>query len=162
MTCIRSRAPTQGWVWLRTTPDTADAMTMKLALLAPVVAYAKWVLTMPLIGWGLLIGVIGLGPGGWVPYDQRAVPLCVLFGALAAAYPFSRILRRRPLMNWTIVAISCSPLLFGLFSIARSGILRIRDTSDVVGLVITCTVCLSLPIMSLVDLFLSNRLLRHP
>jgi len=132
----------------------------RLKIAAHIVVAIKLLMAAPCMPWGLLIGVIGLGPDGAVNLEGRVEGLCVFFGAMAVAYPFSLILRRGP-ANYIIVILTALPLGLALYHVLIAGMsvnFRMEDASDLIGLVVVSSICILFPISALADYFLSLRL----
>ncbi len=69
----------------------------------------KYVVAAPCVIWGSLIGVIGIGPDGAVPWSVRPIGLCVLAAGATIAYPLS-LFPYRGFWNWVIALPSGVPL----------------------------------------------------
>ena len=133
-----------------------------MRVVAAIVVTIKLLIAAPCVFCGFLIGVVGLGPEGPVPFNAvRFVALCVFAGGLAAAYPFSLILRPWR-VNWAIVALSALPLLsLGVYAVLTAKVpctFRMEDASDAIRSAIEIAICLLLPLLTLVDLLLSKSL----
>lgn len=83
---------------------------------AIILVLLKCLIALPCVGWGLLIGVFGIGPDGWVPAHFRPIGLCAFFGGAALGFPHS-IWQVNRILHWIIGGLGCSPscLFFALF-----------------------------------------------
>jgi hypothetical protein len=86
----------------------------RLVLLIP-----RLLLAIPCLLWGMVIGVIGIGPDGFVSLECRGIGLCVLFGGIGLGYPFSFV-PLRGFKKWGVAACiaALSALPFCLLLIA--------------------------------------------
>ena len=101
-------------------------MTMKIIkAVALMIVGVKLLVAIPCLLWGLLIGVIGIGPEGLVPLEVRLAGLCILFGGAGIAYPFSLLGSARRfhcliVLDWMIATASVLPLCLFVFLTVHS------------------------------------------
>jgi hypothetical protein len=122
--------------------------------LCRILMVVKFLLGIPCVLWGMLIGVIGLGPDGPVPLDWRLTGLCFLVGGAGVCYPFS-VVARRGAANWLIVACTTPPFLARLIAFINypEAWTPIGDTAALIPFVIV----VSLPLLSLAELVSSGK-----
>ena len=112
---------------------------------------------IPCILWGFFIGVIGIGPEGWVPWNWRLIGLCILITGVAIAYPFS-IIRWRGAWNWIIVILTSLPLWLVFIGAMVNPKAWLPDFSmENVGIFIVIGLFLLLPVLSAIELLLSGK-----
>jgi hypothetical protein len=126
---------------------------------AAILACVKILLAMPCLMWGLLIGVIGLGPDGAVPLGPRLAGLCVFAGALAAACPFAWVNFPKS-YGWIIAALSTLPMGLMIHSVWIWGWpdRNILNAYEIAGMASVGAIFVLFPILSIADLLLSYKL----
>lgn len=83
----------------------------------------KMIIGIPCVIYGTGIGVIGIGPEGFVPLVWRAIGMCFLLGGLGIACP-NKLLPSHRLLNWTCVMLSSLPLWVLAIGCWNDGVVR--------------------------------------
>lgn len=88
-----------------------------------VIIAIKLLVAIPCLLWGGIIGVVGLGPDGFVPLAVRLAGLCMFFGAIGIAYPFSLFKPATRLcfvivQDWMIALLSVLPFCLFVFLVS--------------------------------------------
>jgi hypothetical protein len=122
--------------------------------LSRTVMATKFIPGIPCVLWGTFVGILGLGPDGFVPLDWRLTGLCFFVGGAGVCYPFSLVSRKGP-ANWLIVGCTTAPLFAWIIAIINYP-KSWAPTNDV-GAIIPIAIMLSLPLLSLAELLLTGR-----
>ena len=85
----------------------------RLKGVAYVAVVIKAVIAFYCIAYGLLLGVIGIGPDGLIALPSRPIYLCFFFGGIGLAYPLSPE-RIRAFVSWIVVFLSTLALCLGV------------------------------------------------
>ena len=73
----------------------------------------KYAIAMLFVGYGGLLGLIGLGPDGMISLHARPLFLCLFFGGVGLAYPFA-VVPRPGAAGWIVLGIATSSLCLGV------------------------------------------------
>lgn len=101
------------------------------------------------IAFGGLLGIVGIGPDGMIPFHDRVALLCLLFGGLGLAYPFA-VVPRQGVLGWIAIGIAISSLCLGLMAS------YLQAPSDLLTLVILGTMSLSATAAAITNRVLSR------
>ena len=122
--------------------------------LSYIVMAAKFLPGIPCVLWGGIIGVLGLGPEGFVPLDWRLAGLCFLVGGMGVSYPFSLASRRGP-GNWLLVGCTIAPLFAWIIAMISNP--QAWAPHNDIGVIIPIAIMLLLPLLSSAELLLSGK-----
>jgi hypothetical protein len=123
-------------------------------MLSRIVMAAKFIPGIPCILWGTCIGILGIGPEGFVPLDWRLTGLCFFVGGAGVCYPFSLVSRKGP-ANWLIVGCTIAPLLAWIIAIIKYPSTW-APTNDI-GAIIPIAIMFLLPLLSVTELLLTGK-----